>query len=252
MSAAIVKGLCTLPTPPKKVFLSPRNAAKAAQLAKDYNKLVTVSPSNQAVVDQSEVVFLGCLPAMTEQIATELRFAKHHTVISLVSTAPLESLKKWCSPATVVRAIPIPPVAYHAGSCVITPRHALTEAIFHALGTAVAVDTEPEFQRMMLVTCLMGQIYSQQSAVQKWLESQGIKPEDASKWVGAVYHTITFEGKAAGPGLFEELVAEQTPGGLNEQVIGVMRQGGAETALAKAMEMCLARIQGKKAPKARL
>ena len=230
--------------------MSPRNQQKAAKLAEDFPGIVTVCETNQAVVDAATVVFIGVLPKLTEDIASSLKFTSAHQVISLVSTAPLESLRRWCTPATVVRAIPIPPVAYHAGSCIITPRHALTEEVFSALGTAVAVDTEAEFQRMMLATCLMGQIYAQQHAVQQWLCQQGIDPSAAAKWVGAVYHTITYEGKDAGPNTFGELVAEQTPGGLNEHVIGVMREGGGFDALARALGSCLARVQGK--PKARL
>eukprot|EP00964_Phaeocystis_antarctica_P052245 scaffold30562_cov75-Phaeocystis_antarctica.AAC.5 len=92
----------------------------------------------------------------------------------------------------------------------------------------------------MPITCLMGQLYAQQQAAQGWLIAQGIDRAVAAKYVGGVYNTITHDSAAAGPpqrchtlrpalqpsktppphaqDTLDHLVAEQTPGGLNEQV----------------------------------
>ena len=48
---------------------------------------------------------------------------------------------------------------------------------------------------------------------------------------------------------FDELVDEQTPGGLNEQVLREMTEAGAYTALHDSLDGCLARIQAQPAPK---
>jgi len=154
-----------------------------------------------------------------------------------------------------VRAIPLPPVAHHQGSCVLTPKHSLAVSVFDQLGTAVAVETESEFKRMMPMTCLMGQIYAQQLQAQKWLVEQGIDAASAGKWVGAVYHTVTFDAKIAGghgANGFQELVDEQTPGGLNEQIIREMREAGADDSLATALDGALARIEGTERPAKRV
>jgi len=257
MCSAIVRGLCTLDTPPKAIFVSPRNAQKSAALASEF-EIVTVAADNQSVVDNSQVVFIGVLPQHTEETCKALSFSASQTVVSVVSTAPLAGLQQWCAPvlpSEIVRAIPLPPVAQHAGSCVITPKHRLAEAVFEKLGTAVAVDTEAEFKRMMPMTCLMGQIYAQQSAATNWLIEQGIDGAAAAKWVGAVYHTVTHDAKAAGSqgaDGFQELVAEQTPGGLNEQVIREMREGGAQLLIETALDGCLARIEGVERPAKRV
>ena len=106
-------------------------------------------------------------------------------------------------------------------------------------------------QTLMPITCLMGQLYAQQRAAQGWLVAQGIDRAVAAKYVGGIYSTITHDSAAPGPvswsrvpalspptvaarcGLplqasqtppphtqdtLDHLVAEQTPGGLNEQV----------------------------------
>jgi len=257
ISSAVVRGLCTLETPPKAVFISPRNAEKAAALLAAFPNLVTVASSNQDVIDNAQMVYLGLgspsRPTAAEDAIRELKFTADHTVVSLLSTASMEALQQWCSaggaaPKEIVRAIPLPPVAHHAGACVIAPKHPLTLTVFEALGSSVAVDTEEQMMKMVPVTCLMGQIYAQQKATQGWLVEQGIDAAAAAKWVGAVYHTVTFDAKDAGESTFDKLVAEQTPGGLNEAVISELRTAGTFCALETALDGCKARIEGKERP----
>jgi pyrroline-5-carboxylate reductase len=221
MSSAIVRGLATLDTPPAAIFISPRNAKKAAALRAAFPGLVTVAADNQAVVDASEVVFIGVLPTITEETCRALSFKPEHTVVSLVSTAPLDGLRAWCAPVpseSVVRAIPLPPVAKHKGATILTPPHALVSAIFESLGTAIPVATETLMRKMLPVTGLMGQFYAMQRATQAWVEGQGVPAEDAAKYVGAIFHCITYDTAEAKVETFDHLVKEQTPGGINEQV----------------------------------
>lgn len=221
MSSAIVRGLATLNTPPAAILVSPRNAEKAAALCEAFPGLVTVAADNQAVLDGSEVVFIGVLPTITEETCRALSFKPTHMVVSLVSTAPLDGLRAWCAPVphdSVVRAIPLPPVAKHKGATILTPPHALVTAIFDSLGTAIPVETETVMRKMLPVTGLMGQFYAMQRATQAWVVGQGVPAEDAAKYVGAIFHCITYDTAEAGVETFDHLVKEQTPGGINEQV----------------------------------
>eukprot|EP00308_Calcidiscus_leptoporus_P005143 CAMPEP_0119395530 /NCGR_PEP_ID=MMETSP1334-20130426/133620_1 /TAXON_ID=127549 /ORGANISM="Calcidiscus leptoporus, Strain RCC1130" /LENGTH=263 /DNA_ID=CAMNT_0007419025 /DNA_START=127 /DNA_END=918 /DNA_ORIENTATION=- len=251
MSSALVRGLCTLTVPPKAVILSPRNAQKAQALADAFAPAVSIAPDNQAVVDGADVVFIGVLPAVAEETLRALSFSPRHTIISVVSTAPLASLREWCAPvhpSAIIRAIPLPPVAMHKGTTVLTPAHPLAVEMFDALGTAVAVGSEAEMKKMMTITTLMGQFYAQQRASQCWLERQGIDASAAARYIGAIYHTISYDAADAGPHTFEELVSEQTPGGLNEQVLRELSEAGAFSALTDALDGALARIEGRPRP----
>ena len=252
MSGAIVRGMCTLSEKPQSVVLSPRGAAKSQALASEFPDVVTIAADNQAVVDSCDVVFIGVLPKQCEEVVRALKFNAKQTVVSLVSTAPMTLLHEICAPvptSQVVRAIPLPPVAKHAGACVMTPKHEAITSLFDALGTVVAVDTEAVMKKMMPVTCIMGQLYAQQRATQQWLEANGVEAGSAAKWTGAVFHTVTLDSSLAGPHTFDELVAEQTPGGLNEQVLREMGEAGTWKALSDSMDGALARIEGRPAPK---
>ena len=211
----------------ERLVLSPRNAEKAAALAAEFPSLVSVAATNQAVVDAADVVFVGTLPAATEEVLRALKFRASQTVVSLVSTAPLATLQECAAPCeTVVRAIPLPPVARHVGATIMTPANAGVAEIFDALGTAVVVDSEPLMKKMMCVTGLMGQFYAQQRQTQAFLVAQGV-------------------------GTFDELVHEQTPGGINEQVVRELTEAGAYRALDDTLDGILARIEGRPRPEKR-
>jgi pyrroline-5-carboxylate reductase len=226
MSSAIIRGLCTLAEAPKSIIVSPRNAAKAAALSHAHPSIVSVAASNQDVLDRSHVVFIGVLPKQCEEVLRSLKFAPHHTVVSLVSTSPLSLLASACAPApasSIVRAIPLPPVAIHRGATVMTPPHPLVQSLFESLGHVVAVGSEAELKTLLPVTCLMGQFYEQQLCTQQWLQAQGVDAATAASWTGAVFHSMSYDSSRPHPRTFADLVHEQTPGGLNESIVKGMR-----------------------------
>eukprot|EP00965_Chrysotila_dentata_P030610 1019135-Pleurochrysis_carterae.AAC.2 len=73
-------------------------------------------------------------------------------------------------------------------------------------------------KKLMTISTLMGQFYAQQRAAQQWLEGQGIEAALAAKYIGAIYHCISYDSRNPSAHTFDELVSEQTAGGLNEQV----------------------------------
>jgi len=255
MSGAIVRGMATLSkVPASSIVLSPRSAAKTAALAAEFPDLVTVATGNQEVVDQSDIVFIGVLPAQAPEVLRSLRFTAEHTVVSLVATMAMSAVQEACAPVPstkVLRVIPLPPVAKHAGASVMTPPHPVINALFDQLGPCVPVESEAVMKRMMVITCLMGQFYAQQRKAQQWLEQKGIDAASASKWTGAVFHSISYDSAIATPHTFQELIDEQVTGGLNEQVIRELSEAGAFSALGDSLDGCLARFEGTPRPNLR-
>ena len=188
--------------------------------------MVSVAASNQDVVDGSDVVFIGVLPKQCEEVLRALTFAPRHIVVSLVSTSPLSLLIDACAPTpptSILRAIPLPPVAIHRGATVMTPPHPLVQSLFQSLGHVVAVSSEAQLKQLLPVTCLMGQFYQQQRCTQQWLQAQGIDAATAAAWTGAVFHSMSYDSSTAHASTFADLVHEQTPGGLNEGIVKGLR-----------------------------
>ena len=86
------------------------------------------------------------------------------------------------------------------------------------------------------MTGLMGDFYKRQLTAQEWLVSCGVKKEQAGAYIGALFKTIAADSANAGADTFHDLVAEQTPGGLNEMVWKDMEQDGAYEALRYSMD----------------
>ena len=73
------------------ILLSPRNAQRAEALA--HTQGCQVLPSNQAVVDQAELVMLGVRPAALAQIASEVRLRRGQRLLSLAAGVGLAQLQ---------------------------------------------------------------------------------------------------------------------------------------------------------------
>ena len=154
ISSAIVTGLCTLlpADRPSKIVLSPRNSEKAAALASQFPNIVTVASTNQEVVNLSDVVFLAVIPQIAKKVLSTLTFQKKHTIISVISALSINDLVPLVQPVPstqICRAIPLPAVAVHKGSTIVTS-HPDAERIFNLLGTAVIARNSKEFENSLI------------------------------------------------------------------------------------------------------
>lgn len=93
----------------------------------------------------------------------------------------------------------------------------------------------------------MGAFYNVLQQNQQWLVNKGVPPKDATYFVGRQYASMMHDaehGCHKNSNHFEELVAEQTPGGLNEQALSNLKKLGIFGAYDKAMEAVLSRLHG--------
>ena len=155
--------------------LSPRNADSAAALAAMWPDRITVAQNNQEVVDMANVVCVAVLPSQCQSVLRALVFSADHTVLSFVSTANIADIQPAVFPAaTVVRAIPMPPIAKGAGPLPIYPRNSDVARIFDNVGALLVLDDETEFAALLSVSALMAPFYYLQHAVESWVRSKGV------------------------------------------------------------------------------
>jgi len=239
IGSAVVRGLCAPggPVPAPRFILSPRGAAKATALAAEFPNLIRVASSNQEVVDAAECVIVAVLPKQAEEVLAELTFRKEQRVLSLISTLLPARLQELVVPAVdCAVAMPLPAVAKRQGATLLTPPKPYAEAMFRALGSCVAVDDIAQFRRMQCITTLMGDFYKRQLSAQEWLNSNGVGQVEAAAWVGAALATMAADSCAPGPETFHHLVAEQTPGGLNEMVWKEQEADGSYASLKHSLD----------------
>src|SRR6202000_2653074 len=150
IAAALVEGFSTataVGAPGAKedleLFLPPRNEARSKALAARYPR-VTRLESNQAVLDQSEIVIISVRPPVAAGFVQELRFRKDHIVVSLVALLKYTDLTALVQPATAVsRAIPMPAVAKHNCPIALFRPTPQVEQLFGRVGAPLVVNDEP-------------------------------------------------------------------------------------------------------------
>ncbi len=244
ITSCVVTGLLASESPPERIVLSPRNARVAAELAGRFPQ-VTIAADNQAVIDSSAAVFLAVRPQVAAEAIAPLAFRADQLVISLMALTPLDLLRSWVEPAaTVVRALPLPPVARHLGPTVLTPDEPRAHEIFDRLGTAVPADDEAAFDRLGALTALAAPYYELLETCGRWASDQGVPRATAGRYLAALFHGLAVDSLDVADGGFSSLVdGLATPETMNLQALSAIRAGGGFTAFEAALSQVLARIE---------
>lgn len=244
MSSAIITGLCTLPNPPKRVVLSPRGATRASTLQSIFPTMIEIATSNQSVVDEGpEILILSVLPPQVATLLESLDLTRFKgTFVSVVSSTRLSEL-----PVGAIRALPLPPVARHVGSTLVYPHNTVVEDMFSSLGSVFPLDSEDDFSSLLPLSCAMGAYYETLRTMGDWVASHGVSREIAHGYVSSLFHGIAVDARHAGTesenGL-QDLVDEQTPGGLNEGVIRLLKARDVFTNYTEVLEFTRGKITG--------
>lgn len=238
MAAAMVEGLGG------GVVLSPRGAAVAADLARRFPG-VTVAASNQAVVDQCDMVVLTIRPQVAEEVVRALRVRPGQKVLSLVAATQVETIRDWVGlDVPVTRAVPLPFVAQRRCVTPIFPPDPEVAALFDRLGQAVECRTIAEFDLLAVGSALMGSYFGLLEVAQGWLEEQGLPEAAARSYLAGLFANLGTVAEAS-PKSFAALREEHsTRGGLNEQMFRVFDMAGGAEALRMALSQVLARVRG--------
>ncbi len=246
IATAVIRGLCRATPAPDKVLLSPRSAAKAAALAREFPQ-AEVMADNQAVLDGSDIVMLAVLPQQARDVLGALRFRPDLKVISLIAAFRLPDLREAVAPATdVTRAVPLPPVAQHLGPTAVCPPDALTAELFDRIGTAVQVDDEHKYNALCTVTAVAASQYALLSRLSAWLVDEGVDTDSANRYVTAVAHAVAVDAAEAVEHGFDALIQDvSTPGGMNEQILRMLTEADWFAPVKPALDAILDRHEGR-------
>ncbi|WOD17090.1 pyrroline-5-carboxylate reductase [Paraburkholderia kirstenboschensis] len=244
ITRAIVTGLTHAKAPFEHIYLSPRNTDVAAGLA-ELDSRVSVCPTNQDVLDSSDVVCLAVVPQIAVDVFKELRFVARHHVISFLAGVSISDLKQMVGPdSAIIRAIPLPAVAARKGSTAICPPDEIASLLFSHVGTSVEVSDEGKFDALFAVTATMASFYAVMETQAVWLEKQGVDYESGRAYLAAYYDGLSYEA-TTGKEPFSALVqSSMTTGGINEQLHKELSSTGTYSNYSAALDNVLKRIKG--------
>ncbi|MFE2108118.1 NAD(P)-binding domain-containing protein [Kitasatospora sp. NPDC059463] len=217
---AIVEGLRGggASAPPEEVFLSPRGARTAAELAGRFEG-VRVCADNQEVVDRSELVILALRRQDHRAALAGLKVDGTRTVVNLTAGVSTEELRRTLATgAPIVHAIPLPAVRERRSVTVTRPSHPVVDALFDRLGGALPVADEDTFAVLSALTGTLTAHYAYLTALTSWATDHGIAPEVADRYVRGLFEGVG-RSLADGTRPLHRLAADhETPGGSNERI----------------------------------
>ena len=240
---SVVTGICSSKIKFNEILVSPRNLATARKLAK-YHKKVKIAKSNDEIVNSCNWIFLAVTPTVGQNLIKKLQFKSNQTVISFISTITLPQLKKMIkAKATIVRAIPLPPISIKKGPVPIFPPNKKIKSFFNKLGTTVEIKNENLSKNFWSTSGMMAPFYELLNTMANWLVKKGVKKENAQKYITSLFLALSEDAVVNSKKDLKYLVKEsQTPKGLNEQGVNELRKLGFYKSTEKTLNSILKRL----------
>ena len=232
LAEAIIDGLIGTKLSVDSVIVSPRNAQVSARLAARHG-VVTIASHNQAVVDNSDMVFIAVRPQVVESVLTSLKFPKGQHVVSLVAATSTQKLRSWVGSDTILtQAIPLPFVSARQGVTAVHPPTPEVCTVFAALGSCAPIETEEELEVAGVASALMGPFFGMLEQLSEWLELKGMEPVVAHSYLAHMYTNLAGVAARSPQSAFSDLRREySTDGGINELFFDTFQRLGGGSAL---------------------
>jgi pyrroline-5-carboxylate reductase len=244
ISSAMVTGLASDGSSDCTIRVSPRNAEKAQELARRFSN-VSVSASNQEILDDSELVVLAVKPAVVRMVISQLHFRPEHLVVSVIAGLSLRTISALVAPASrVTRAVPLPSVAEKMGPTAVFPPDSVVAELFGRIGVAVEVASEEEFDALSVSTATIASYFAFMETITSWLRQHGVSDAVARDYIASVFRGLTHSASRAPQRSFQSLADEhQTAGGINEQVLKYLGEHGVFQTLEEGLDVALRRVR---------
>lgn len=159
------------------ILLSPRNAERAALLAKECD--CRIMASNQAVVDGAQTIIVGVRPGLLAELAAQVTLREDQHLISLMAGISLDQLTAAFPQARCVRVMLSYAALFNQSTVVICPPDPLGEQLLAPLGQLVVLKEESAFELATVAACMNGWFYFLLHDLQQWLSDKGLSLEEA-------------------------------------------------------------------------
>ena len=243
ITSSVVTGICRSKISFKKIILSPRNKNVAKRLKRQF-KRVSIAKNNQEIINSCNWIFLAITPTVGQKIIKNLKFKAGQTIVSFISTMTLPQLKKVIKvKATIVRAIPLPPISLKKGPVPMFPPNKKVKNFFNKLGTTIEISNEKLSKNFWSTSGMMAPFYELLSTMSNWLVKRGVKKDKAQKYITSLFVALSQDAVVNSNKDLKHLVKEsQTPRGLNEQGVKELRKAGFYRATEKTLNSILKRL----------
>ena len=244
IALSVITGICTSKISFQKILISRRNKNISKKLKKRFRK-VYIAKTNQEIVDKCNWIFLAVTPKVGKKILPKLKFRSNQKVVSFIATINLAQLKNILGrKIKIVRAIPLPPIAFKKGPVPICPPDKQVKSFFDKIGTTVEVKNERLAKNFWATSAMMAPFYEILKVLSDWLVNRGIKRNKAQRYITSLFVALSVDSVNNSVKHLKHLVADsQTPGGLNEQAVKGLRRAKFYKSLEKSLNTVLKRLK---------
>ena len=243
ISKAVISGILKSKINFSRIYISNRNAKIAKNLSKK-SKKINIIKDNQKILNSSNWVFLAVTPNVGNKIIKNLKFNKKQIIVSFISTIKMTELKKLIKVnATIVRAIPLPPISLKKGPIPIFPPNKKVKNFFDKLGTVIEIKDENLSLNFWANSAMMAPFYELLYTLSSWLIKKGIKREKAQRYISSLFVALSEDAYEKSNDLKKLVKESQTPNGLNEQAVKELKRLGFYKSINKVAENVLKRLK---------
>ena len=244
ITKAVVLGITKSKIKYKKILISKRNN-KISKYLKNINKKIKISSDNQFIINNSDWIFLAITPDVGKKILKKLNFKSNKIIISFISTIKLNELKTLTNrKATIVRAIPLPPISIMKGPVPLFPKNSKISKFFNNIGDSININNETSSLKFWATSSLMAPYYELLFEVSKWLQKKGLSKSYSQKYVSSLFSALSEVAVMKSDRDLKLLVKDsQTPKGLNEQTLKFLKKKGFYKQLNFSLEKILKRLK---------
>ena len=177
-----------------------------------------------------------------------LLFHQRENFLDCISSMSRRTVARHCGISVdhVVKAIPLPSSAEHAGTTVIAPDSLTVAGLFSFVGSVHPCRTEKAMLSLQVAACTMGNFFELLRVSREWCEKYGTDPIIASEYLASLYKgiaTADVKRVCSLPDGYDRLVDEQTPGGFNEQLVTKMRDAHFYSTFVEGMDTIMKQFQ---------
>jgi pyrroline-5-carboxylate reductase len=236
LASAMIEGLSCQNDAPD-IHVSNRSEKRASALAARFGNVVR-EPSNQAVVDSADIIFLSVRPRQMAEAVARLHFPAHKRIASLAAGVSISMLRCMVGEDVLLARVLALPSARIGKSpiCVYPPCVDLTQAL-RPLGEPVDVGDEDDLDALVGLGGLMSTYLKLQEEAVGHVVAKGVSGTTACKFVSQMVQGLSANaatGDAEDCGGMVE--AHETPGGINQRCRSYLQDAGWFRQFAAAMQ----------------
>ena len=224
ITSSVIEGIIKSKLKINKIYISPRNRLVSKKLSKKFKK-VTISRSNQQLINTVNWVFLAVTPKVGHKILKDLTFRKNQKIISFISTINFEKLKKYTKNKNITRVIPLPFIGMRKGPIIICPKDNKVKKFFDRLGKTIEVSSEKISKNFWTISSFMAPFYNMMMVTSDWLVRKGVNKKAAEDYTRELFMALSQDSIFKNKLSLKQLVSEsQTPGGINAQALKELKK----------------------------